>query len=125
METSHQIREKTASRAFEALGQNPSDNLVLMVQCPHSHHLAAIYDTAAGHVYHSVLHAVSHGRKDYEDLGHHASRLGRDWFDLLDVADPAVSDDLEAGCECGPYSLSRQQLIQQIADGEKRVIVSG
>ena len=75
METSHQIREKTASRAFEALGQNPSDNLVLMVQSPHSHHLAAIYDTAAGHVYHSVLHAVSHGRKDYEDLGQRHLRM--------------------------------------------------
>ena len=47
------------------------------------------------------------------------------WQTIVDVADPAVSDDLEAGCECGPYTLSRQQLIQQIADGEKRVIVGG
>lgn len=125
METSHQVREKIARRAFEALGPSPSQHMVLMVQCPHSHHLAAVYDTQAGRVFHSILHAGSHGRKDYEDLGHHASQLGRDWFDLLDAEpDASVPDELEAGCECGPYTLSRSQLIQQIADGETRVIVS-
>lgn len=124
METSHEVRENIARRAFEALGPSPSQSMVLMVQCPHSHHLAAVYDTDAGRVYHSVLHAGSHGRRDYQDLGHHASRRGRDWFDLLDAEpDASVSDELEAGCEDGPYTLSRAQLIRQIAAGESRVIV--
>jgi hypothetical protein len=74
-------------------------------------------------VFHSVLHSKSHGRRDYVDTGHHASRDGLDWFDLLDVDDPGTDDDLPAGCECGPSTLSRQQLIGQIAAGHKRVIV--
>lgn len=124
MRTSHEVRGQIARRAFEALGPSPSQKAVLMVQCNSAHHLAAVFGTDEGHVYHSVLHSKAHGRKDYEDVGHHASRLGLDWFDLLDPGDDHwVSDDLPAGCECGPYTLSRSQLRQQIADGETRVIV--
>ena len=124
MSTTHEVRERKARAAYEALGQSPSQAVVLMVQCNSAHHLATVTQTNAGRVYHTVLHSKAHGRKDYEDQGHHASRLGLDWFDLLDAGDDAfVSDDLPAGCECGPYTLSRGQLIQQIADGETRVIV--
>lgn len=124
MSTNHEVREGVARRAFEALGPNPSQQVVLMVQCNSAHHLATVHNTEAGCVYHSVLHSKSHGRRDYADVGHHASQLGRDWFDLLDAQDAiVVGDELPAGCECGPYTLSRSQLIQQIADGEKRVIV--
>lgn len=124
MRTSHEVREQIARSAFEALGPSPSQKAVLMVQCNSAHHLAAVFGTDQGRVYHSVLHSKAHGRKDYEDVGHHASRLGLDWFDLLDPGDDDwVSDDLPAGCECGPYTLSRSQLLQQIADGETRVIV--
>lgn len=124
MSTSHEVRERRARRAFEALGASPSQKAVLMVHCNSAHHLAAVYATDAGRVFHSVLHSRSHGRKDYEDVGHHASRLGRDWFDLLDAGDdPLVPDELQAGCECGPYTLSRKLLVKQIADGETRIIV--
>ena len=124
MSTSHAVREKIARRAFEALGPSPSQKTRLMVQCNSAHHLAAVYDTDAGRVYRTELHSKAHGRKDFVDTGHHGSRLGRDWFDLLDAGEGAgASDELPAGCECGPYTLSRKMLVQQIAQGEKRVIV--
>lgn len=125
MSTSHEVRARIARRAFEALGPTPSEHIALQVQCASSHHLAAVYDTAVGPVFHSVLHSKAHGRRDYQDLGHHASRLGLDWFDLLDPGDdPLVGDELAAGCECGPYTLSRAQLVGQIADGERKIIVA-
>jgi len=123
MSTSHEVREGNARRAFEALG-TPSKTIVLMVQCDSAHHLATVHQTAAGRVFHSVLHSKSHGRRDFVDTGHHASRLGVDWFDLLDVDDPGTGDALPAGCECGPHTLSREQLIGQIAAGQKRLIVA-
>lgn len=125
MSTSHEVRAQIARRAFEALGRSPSQKSVLVVQCASAHRLAAVYATEAGRVYHSVLHSKSHGRRDRADVGHHASRNGSDWFELLDAdADLSASDELVAGCECGPYTLSREQLIQQIADGQTRVIVA-
>lgn len=123
--TSHEDREKIARQAFKALGDSPSQKAVLQVNCDSAHHLAAVYATDAGLVYHSVLHSKSHGRKDFEDLGHHATRLGRDWFDLLDAGDdPVAADELSAGCECGPYRLSRKLLLKQLAAGETRIIVA-
>ncbi|QGF23062.1 hypothetical protein [Raineyella fluvialis] len=123
-QSSHEVREQIARGAFEALGPSPSQKAVLQVQCNSAHHLAGVYATDAGRVYHSVLHSTSHGRKDFVDTGHHASQRGTDWFDLLDAVPGAdVPDELPAGCECGPYTLSRAQLVQQIADGEGRVIV--
>lgn len=124
MSTSHVVREKVARRAYEALGPSPSQNAVLQVSCDRSHHLAAVYDTEAGPVFHSVLHSKAHGRRDYFDVGHHASQLGLDWFDLLDPGpDPAIADELAAGCECGPYTLSRKLLLQHIADGETHIVI--
>ncbi len=123
MSTSHEDRGRVARRAWEALGPNPGESVVLMVQCASSHHLAAVFGTPAGPVFHTVLHSRSHGRRDYQDLGHHASRRGRDWFDLLDAGDPLADDELPAGCDCGPYTLSRRELVGQLADGQKKVII--
>lgn len=123
--TSHEVREETARKAFEALGKSPSQHAVLMVQCDSAHHLAAVYATDAGRVFHSVLKSKSHGRKDRADVPHHAGQLGVDWFDLLDAEpDASVADELPAGCECGPSTLSREQLRQQIADGQTRVVLA-
>lgn len=122
--TNHEVRAGIARQAYEALGPSPSQSAVLQVQCNSAHHIAAVYKTGAGLVFHSVLHSKAHGRRDYEDVGHHASRLGLDWFDLLEPGeDPSVSDDLAAGCECGPYTLSRKELIDQVEQGLGRVII--
>lgn len=122
MSTSHEVRERIARRALEAVDA-ASKRVVLMVQCRSAHHLATVQETEAGRVYHTVLHSKSHGRRDFIDTGHHASRLGVDWYDLLDADDPGTGDGLPAGCECGPHTLSREQLIGQIAAGQKKVIV--
>lgn len=123
--STHEVRARSAREAYEALGNSPSERAVLQVQCDSAHHIGAVYATDAGLVFHSVLHSKAHGRKDYEDIGHHGAQLGQDWFDLLEPGDePAISDELPAGCECGPYTLSRQQLIDQIGQGLKRVIVN-
>ena len=122
--SNHDVRAATARQAFEALGPSPSQKVILQVQCDSAHHVAAVYDTGSGPVYRSTLHSKAHGRRDYEDVGHHASQLGLDWFDLLDPGpDPGLSDELPAGCECGPYTLSRQQLIDQVRRGQGRVVV--
>lgn len=124
MSTSHEVRESIARRAYEALGPSPSQSEVMQVQCNSAHHLAAVYATGAGRVFHSVLHSKAHGRKDFYDAAHHASRLGLDWFDLLDAGpDPAVGDELSAGCECGPYTLSRKLMIEQIDAGVTRLVI--
>jgi hypothetical protein len=34
-----------------------------------------------------------------------------------------VDDGMPAGCECGPYTLSRDLLIQHIAEGERRIVL--
>ncbi len=120
--TSHEVRATTARRAYEAIGPSTSKNAALQVQCNSAHHVATVYKTGAGLVFRSVLHTKAHGRRDYSDVGHHGSQLGRDWFDLLEPGDdPLVSDDLAAGCECGPYTLSRRLLIDQVAQGLTRV----
>lgn len=121
----HEVRERKAREGFEALGPSPSHKAVLTVQCDSAHHLGAVYDTPAGRVYKSVLSARAHGRKDLPDVGHHATRNGVDWYDLLDPGeDPLIADELQSGCECGPYQLSRKLLIDQITAGETRVIVA-
>lgn len=124
MNASHDERERIAREAYEALGPSPSRQMILQVACPHSHHLAGIYDTGAGRVFHAVLHSKSHGRRDRFEGGHHGDRLGVDWFDLLDAGPGmAVADELAAGCGCGPYTLSRELLVKHVADGERRVIL--
>ena len=122
MSTSHAVRERIARLAFEELGR-PGDSGVLMIQCSSAHHLATVHQTPAGRVFHSVVHSRSHGRRDFIDKGHHGSSRGTDWFDLLDIGDPAVGDELPAGCDCGPFTLSRRKLISQIGAGDKKVFV--
>ena len=120
----HDVRERTAREAFEHLGPRASDLMRLQVTCARNHHLAACYDTDAGTIFRAVTHARSHGKRDLYDSGHHGSSQGKEWFDILSPGvGPAVDDALPAGCECGPYTLSRARLIQFIADGEHHVVV--
>ena len=122
--TNHEIRERTAQEAFTKLGGSPSEKAKLTVHCSKGHHLGSVYDTEAGRIFHSVLTSRGRGRKDMPDSRHTASDRGRDWFDLLDAGDdPLVSDELQTGCACGPYLLSRRVLTGQIQQGEKRLII--
>lgn len=122
--TNHEIRERAARQAYEALGKSPSEKALVTVHCSKGHQLGSVHDTDAGRVFHSVLASKGHGRKDLPDTGHGGSQVGRDWYDLLDAGDdPLVSDELQSGCACGPYMVSRRLLTQQIKQEQRRVIV--
>lgn len=120
--TTHDVRAGIARQAFAALGRSPSQAVVLQLRCDSAHHVAAVYRTDAGLVYHSMLQSTAHGRRDRVDQGHNGSRRGTDWFDLLaPTDDPVLTDELPAACECGPFTLSRDELVRQIGAGVKRV----
>lgn len=121
--SSHDVRERAAKAAFDHLGPHPSEFTRLQVSCGRSHHVAAVYDTDLGAVYRAVTHAGSHGKRDRVDTGHGGHAAGRTWFDILNPAEDHVDDAMPAGCECGPYTLSRDLLIRHIADGERHIVV--
>ena len=119
----HADREQLARRGLALIEDRPSDFTLLSVQCTHGHHLATVFRTPDGSVYRSTPlgHSHSHGDRDRYDSAHHAAE-GQPWVDLLEVPPSAAVDDgLPAWCECGVRTLSRAQLIQWIADGERRV----
>ena len=110
MSMSREHRDQVARRAYAALGASPSEELTLQVVCGRSHRLASVYSTGDGVVYRSVVKSKSHGDRDRYDSGHHGASLG-------------VEDGLPAGCECGPYTLSRTDLMDDIAHHRRKVIV--
>lgn len=122
--TNHEIRERAAREAYEALGTSPSEKALVTVHCSNGHNLGSVYATDAGRVFRSTLARRSHGQKDRPSSRHTGTDEGRDWFDLLDAGDdPLVADELQSGCACGRYQVSRKLLVKQIAQGERRVIV--
>lgn len=124
MSMSREQRDHVARSAYAALGSSPTEKMTLQVVCGRSHRLASVYATGDGMVYRSVVKSTSHGDRDQYDGGHKGARQGTDWYDLLDAGvGPAVDDALPAGCECGPYTLSRTDLLNDVAHRRKKVIV--
>ena len=123
--TTHEVRADIARNAYETLGRSPSQAAVLQLRCAAAHHVATVYRTDSGLIYHSLLQSTAHGRRDRVDDGHNGSKRGKDWFDLLQPTDdPVLTDELPAACECGPFTLSREELSQRIREGVKRVQVT-
>lgn len=123
--TTHDVRADIARQAYEALGRSPSQAVVLQLRCDSAHHVAAVYRTEAGLVYRSTLKATAHGRRDRVDEGHNGKKRGTPWFDLLaPTDDPMLADELPAACECGPFTLSREELQRQVQAGVKRIQVT-
>jgi hypothetical protein len=85
------------------------------VQCPNSHHVAAVYETEEGLVYYSIEGPHAHGSKDRIDTAHHGGSRGSEYVDLL-VGDPLDDDALPAWCDCGPWTLSRANLVEQSSE---------
>jgi hypothetical protein len=115
--TQTQLRQRRAQEALDALGSGRAAAELMSVQCPRSHHLAAVYATESGPVVltHPAGHA--HGSKDFVDTGHRAPRRA-DRPDLLDAGSGA--DDVIPGwCDCGPHSLSRTDLLARLAAGQQ------
>jgi hypothetical protein len=115
-------RRDRAARALAELGSHRSDHQRLGVQCRHAHHLAAVYETAAGLVYESRTGPHGHGSKDFIDTGRSGSRGGQQHVDLLE-AGPGVDDGLPAWCDCGPRTLSREHLLADARAGRRSVRV--
>lgn len=108
-------RHDRAGRALSDLGDARSEHEVLSVQCSHSHHVATVYRTPAGLVFHSITGPHAHGRMDRADVAHHGHEHGLEYVEMLD-SDQA-DDLLPASCDCGPWSLSRTDLLADVRAG--------
>jgi hypothetical protein len=118
-------RRKVAQDAVDALGKHRGDHVRLRVRCSRSHQVASVYATSRGLVYTATARPRAHGSRDFIDAPHHDSTNGREQSDFLDVRDELLADDeLRAGCECGPRTLSRAELRRAIAEGERAIQVS-
>lgn len=113
-------RQLAARQAVDDLGHDRDDHALLRVRCGRSHHVAAVFDTAIGQVYESLVGPHAHGRRDFIDEAHHGSRHGSRFVDLLD-GDGLTDDLVPASCECGTHELPRTQLRQAI-DAHQRTI---
>ncbi len=114
-------RRDRAQRALDALGPTRAEEERLTVQCRRAHHLAAVYDTAAGPVVVTRTGPHAHGSKDFVDTGHHGTARV-DLVDLLGVGREA-DDALPAWCDCGPVELSRSALRSALHAGRRTLRV--
>lgn len=110
-------RHQRAARGLAVLGDELAEHQVLSVQCAHSHHVAAVYDTASGLVFRSITGPHAHGRKDRVDEAHHGSDRGTVFVELL--TDPEADDVLPGWCDCGSWSISRADLIADVRAGTR------
>jgi diadenosine tetraphosphatase ApaH/serine/threonine PP2A family protein phosphatase len=110
-------RHERAARGLAELGDAVAEHEVLSVQCHHSHHVAAVYETPAGLVFRSVTGLHAHGRKDRADVAHHGSTHGQVYAELLD--DPQAEAFLPGSCDCGPWNLSRADLVADVRSGRR------
>lgn len=115
--TESSARHERAAAALAGLGSHRADHQRLGVQCRHSHHVAELFDTPEGLVFHATTGPRAHGSKDREDVAHHAAEHGTPVVDLLDAGAHA-DDGLLAWCDCGPWTLSRRDLLAAVARRE-------
>jgi hypothetical protein len=115
-------RHQRAARGLADLGDTLAEHEVLSVQCAHSHHVAAVYDTPAGLVFRSITGPHAHGRKDRADVAHHGSHHGDLYVELL--TDPEVGDAVPGWCDCGSWSISRLDLIADVRAGRRTTHVA-
>lgn len=119
-----EVRATSALAALRRLGEHRSEHRLLNVQCGRSHHLAAVYQTDAGPVYRSVSGPHAHGSLDFVDTPHRGGKR-HEYVVLLEpsTSDTATTatDDLPAWCDCGPVTLSRAQLLDQVRAGRHTV----
>jgi hypothetical protein len=111
-------RRREAARAFEALGPYRGDARRLSIQCPHGHHVGAVYETEVGLVLHAVTGPHAHGSKDFVDTAHHGGSHGTEYVDLLQAAS-STDDRLPAWCDCGSWTLSRAEVARQVRAGRR------
>ena len=117
-EQSQAQRARAARTEVDALAHGGARAELLRIDCPRSHHVARVLQTAAGPVYETTPAAHAHGDRDRYDGPHHGA--GRQtWVDFLDGGD----DPLPAGCECGPRALDRIEVRRRLATGAQRWVL--
>ncbi len=114
------VRQRTAAEALDELGTAVREHELLSVQCTHGHHLAVVYETAAGLVVRTLTGPHAHGSKDRLDAPHHGAVRGAVHTDLL-IGAKDTADGVPAWCDCGPRLLSRATLTAEIRRGRRTV----
>jgi len=115
-------RHDRATQALSELGGSRADHEVLSVQCAHSHHVAAVYETPAGLVFRSITGPHARGRMDRPDVAHHGHEHGVEYVELLDSS---LADDLlPAWCACGDWFVSRADLVTDVRAGNRTVHIA-
>jgi len=117
-------RRDRAHAALAALGPR-HERTRLEVRCASGHHVAAVMESPDGLlIYATTIGPHSHGSNDRVDTGHGTGAHGRPFVDFLDTGDiPNQEDDLPAGCECGPRTLSRTALTDAVAKRARHLLV--
>lgn len=116
--TSTEHRRRLAAEALASLGQSRQEHQRLSVQCPHGHHVAAVFDTEVGLVVRTLTGPHAHGSKDRVDTPHHAATRGQEYVDVLDPGS-SVDDQLPAWCDCGARTLSRAEVRRHVRPGHR------
>lgn len=115
-------RRVVAQQALASVSHELSAARVLAVQCANGHHVAGVYRTEAGAVVQAATGRRSHGHRDRVDTPHGGAGHPQPWTDLLEAA-PFADDTVPAWCDCGPWTLSREQMSGWIEAGERRVVL--
>ncbi|MEZ5097781.1 MAG: hypothetical protein R2731_17900 [Nocardioides sp.] len=113
-------RRRAAAQALANLDGSRSDHQLVSLQCPHGHHVAAVVATPAGLVYVTRIGPHGHGSRDFVDTGHHGARGGDEYADLLAPSREAAAE-LPAWCDCGPRTLSRDEVAGYAGSGQRTV----
>lgn len=119
--TRSEDRQAEARELLAALGDARPQHELLVIQCARSHHVAEVISTPGGAVYLTRTGPPSYGRMDRPNLGAHGAPSGIDFTDLL--VDPMAGDELPAWCDCGPRTLSREWVLEQLDGGSRTVRV--
>lgn len=98
------------------------DARLLSVQCTNGHHVAQVYRTPEGPVVQTRLGRRSHGDRDFVDTRHRGGRDEQHWTDFVEPL-PFADDTIHAWCDCGPWTLSRSEIMAWIAAEERRVVL--
>ena len=111
-------RRRLAAEALASLGRSRRQHQRLSVQCPHGHHVAAVFDTEVGLVVRTLTGPHAHGSKDFVDTAHHGATRGQEYVDVLDPG-PSGDDQLPAWCDCGTRTLSRAEVRREVRPGHR------
>jgi hypothetical protein len=116
-------RQVVARDALDALGNERDDHALLRVRCGRSHHVAAVFDTAEGPVFESIVGPHAHGDRDFIDTAHHGNKRGTRYVDILEAG--RFDEDLvPAYCECGTHELSRAELQRAIKAHQHTILLT-